>query len=232
MGLQSRAIAIIPAAGSGERMRLPESKLLCRIDGQPILAKTLKVFSESKLFDSILVPCRDRDKDNFASSAASLDTPIQFFTGGAIRQESVKIALQRIANSNLEKENLLVLVHDAARCFVTPELIERSLLAAREHRAISAAVSCIDTVYQADEKSRILIPLLERSNLRSIQTPQAFEFQILWKAHSEAALHSASDDAGLVAAIHPVVLIEGERSNYKITTIEDLNRALGQGSGC
>ena len=219
----SRAFAIIPAAGSGERMRLPQSKLLCQISGKSILRRTLESFSQTGLFERIFIPCRDIDREQFAEAAKELDTAVEFITGGMTRQQSVKLALEYIYKLD-NHQKLLVAVHDAARCFVSKDLIERCVNSARLNKAVTAAIPCVDTIYTQTENACIALPLLDRSRLRSIQTPQVFSFELLWKAHNDLSIES-SDDAGLVAQIHPVTLVEGEILNFKITTTEDLRKA-------
>lgn len=224
MSSAQKAIAIIPAAGSSSRMGLSQSKLLCQVNGISVLQRTLTAVSDTELFESILVPCRDSDIEAFSKCAKNLGTPVEFFTGGTHRQESVLIALKRIQQMDCSKSDLIVMIHDAARCFVSRQLIEQAVDEARNHKAVSAAIACVDTVYKIDDNNQLVLPLLERSQLRSIQTPQAFDFELIFKAHS-VATGNYSDDAGLVAKMQPVTLIEGDPSNFKITTLEDLERA-------
>lgn len=224
MGFDKKAIAVVPAAGSGARMGLPHSKLLCKIAGESVLARTLNIISSSALFDKIIVPCRDEDRAIFSAEAEALATPVEFITGGSSRQQSVKFALDVIRQNYDKSQDLFVLVHDAARCFVSIDLLKRCLESAYKYKAVTAALECVDTIYSRGPDNSISLPLLERAQLRAIQTPQAFSFDLLWNAHLSAS-ELASDDSGLVAGIHSVKFIDGETSNFKVTNFEDLQRA-------
>lgn len=223
MSLSETAFAIVPAAGSGQRMGLNHSKLLCRGNGQSILFRTLSILNRTNRFARIIVPCRPQDMPVFRAETAEIADSLTFVAGGKTRQESVKAALVHLRDSNLnpaDQNSALILIHDAARCFVSEGLIANALDIAAESRAVTAAIDCVDTIYSKNSLGNIALPLLERNGLATIQTPQVFDLQLLWNAHSSEEL--ASDDAGLVARIHPVRLIPGEISNIKITTKDQL----------
>lgn len=216
-----QVVAILPAAGSSARMGLSHSKLLCEVEGDPVLLRTLKVLDASGLFDLIIIACRDQDLEGFSSIAAQSSTKTNFVRGGQTRQESVRLALTYLETNQICSDSSLIAVHDAARCHVSVDLLKRCVQAAAESGAVTAAIDSVDTVYQADSQGVLDKTLLQRSALKIIQTPQVFKFGLLWKAHNMADIE-ASDDAGLVAQIAPVSCVAGEASNRKITSPEDL----------
>jgi 2-C-methyl-D-erythritol 4-phosphate cytidylyltransferase/2-C-methyl-D-erythritol 2,4-cyclodiphosphate synthase len=141
--------------------------------------------------------------------------------GGEARRDSVRAGLAE-ANPNSD----LVLVHDGARPFVTPDVVARTLLAAAAHGAAIAALPATDTLKEVDVECRITATL-ERSHIWLAQTPQAFRRDLLLRAHQTVpAGSSATDDAGLVEQLgSPVHIVLGDVNNLKITTPEDLARA-------
>ncbi len=141
--------------------------------------------------------------------------------GGARRQDSVRIGLDRIPDNT---DN--VLIHDAARPFLSRELVDRVLRQAALCGACSAAVSPTDTIARRNEK--LLGENVDRDSFYLLQTPQCFKSDLLRKAHEKAVSDSAlaNDDAELVArAGHDVHVVEGNRMNFKITTPADMSIA-------
>jgi 2-C-methyl-D-erythritol 4-phosphate cytidylyltransferase/2-C-methyl-D-erythritol 2,4-cyclodiphosphate synthase len=144
--------------------------------------------------------------------------------GGATRQASVLAGLEALASANPD----LVLIHDAARPFVSRGLIERGLLAASESGAAIPAIPVTDTVKVIDAAGRV-VHTPERSTLRAVQTPQIFKFKPLLDAHRRAKAQGRldfSDDAALAEwAGLTVSTFEGEATNIKLTNPEDFQRA-------
>ncbi len=149
--------------------------------------------------------------------------------GGATRQASVRAGLEALAAHRPE----IVLVHDAARPFVSSALIGRAVAAAKVSAAVPG-IAVSDTVKAVDARERVA-QTLDRAALRSIQTPQAFNFDALLAAHRHAASAGRddfSDDAALMEwAGHPVTVFAGEASNVKLTVPEDFARAESLGLG-
>ena len=132
--------------------------------------------------------------------------------------ESVFLGLKAVPS-----DHRWVLVHDAARPFVSPELIERTLHAARRFKAAIAAVPVVPTIKRG--RDGWVAQTLDRNHLWAAQTPQAFDRQLLERAHARgmARGREATDDAALVEALgHRVRLVPGESRNLKVTTPEDL----------
>jgi 2-C-methyl-D-erythritol 4-phosphate cytidylyltransferase/2-C-methyl-D-erythritol 2,4-cyclodiphosphate synthase len=144
--------------------------------------------------------------------------------GGATRQASVRAGLDALRGAAPE----LVLIHDAARPFLSSDLITRAIAAAKAHGAAVPAVAITDTVKKVDERDMVR-ETLDRSRLRTVQTPQAFAYDVIVELHSRAAAAGRddfTDDAALAEwAGHPVNVFAGESSNVKLTTNDDFERA-------
>jgi 2-C-methyl-D-erythritol 4-phosphate cytidylyltransferase/2-C-methyl-D-erythritol 2,4-cyclodiphosphate synthase len=144
--------------------------------------------------------------------------------GGATRQASVHAGLEALRAARPD----FVLIHDAARPFLTSALITRAIDAAVEHRAAVPAVPVADTVKKVDERETVT-ETLDRSQLRLVQTPQAFGFDLILAAHQRAAAAGRddfTDDAALAEwAGHSVTVFPGETTNVKLTTNDDFIRA-------
>jgi 2-C-methyl-D-erythritol 4-phosphate cytidylyltransferase len=228
---------IIPAAGQGRRMGGTVGKQLIPIGGIPLLAKTLLAFSSfrAKMLASfqfsmhgILVAASDTTTEvQDLCAAYDIDYVERVVEGGVTRQESVWnaiLSLPALARPPLPKD--IVLVHDGARCFVDSDTILRCYHGALEHGVCTAAVPVKDTIKQVDSPETCqVVSTPERSTLYTIQTPQAFQYSLLYASY--AAGHkekrSATDDTSLAEAIgYPVFLVEGSYANIKITTKEDL----------
>ncbi|MBF0494868.1 MAG: 2-C-methyl-D-erythritol 4-phosphate cytidylyltransferase, partial [Candidatus Omnitrophica bacterium] len=142
--------------------------------------------------------------------------------GGSTRQKSSYNGL-----NNCPKDTRYVLIHDAARPFVTDTLIKKTLDSAKKYCAVTTAVDVTDTTVKV--KNNAIIRILDRKKLRSVQTPQGFDYYTILMAHKFAAsggIKDASDDAGLVLSMgEKVHVIRGEETNIKITDKKDLSLA-------
>lgn len=213
----SRVAVLIPAGGSGSRMGGVRKPLL-QLGGEPVLARTLRPFlaRHDVAWVVVAVP-RDMLDDPPAWLLA--DARVALVEGGAERSDSVRNALGAVP-----AEAEIVLVHDAARPLVTPDIIERCVAAARDGRSAVAAIRVIDTIKEVDEGGRI-VATPDRRRLWAAQTPQAFPAAMLRRAHARAREEriGATDDAALVARYGgTVVVVEGAPENLKITTPADV----------
>jgi 2-C-methyl-D-erythritol 4-phosphate cytidylyltransferase / 2-C-methyl-D-erythritol 2,4-cyclodiphosphate synthase len=216
--------AIIVAAGRGERAGDGVPKQYRDIAGEPMIRPTLSAFlnhPQIGLVQPVIHPSDDGIYRASTAGLAKLPPPVP---GGATRQASVRAGLEALAAHAPE----LVLIHDAARPFVSGDLINRAISAGRETRAAVPGVVIADTVKQIDSAG-IVAQTLDRSRLRIVQTPQAFAFDLILDAHRRAAaagLESFTDDAALAEwAGHRVGVFDGEAGNVKVTTNEDFVRA-------
>ncbi|MBE9537185.1 MAG: 2-C-methyl-D-erythritol 4-phosphate cytidylyltransferase [Proteobacteria bacterium] len=216
----TKVSAIIPAAGSGKRMGGNTSKQYLQIGGRPIIVETLSVFQKAGIINDIILvaPAAELAASKEIIEAARLSKVIAVIEGGAERQDSIRNGLALLKN-----DTDLVIVHDGVRPFITEEMIESSVAAAKEAGAAIVAVPVKDTVKRAEGLS--VIETVPRDELWLAQTPQAFRCDIIKKAYSEAGKNSfiGTDDASLVEAMGKrVKIVPGSYENIKITTAEDL----------
>jgi 2-C-methyl-D-erythritol 4-phosphate cytidylyltransferase len=218
-----KTVAIIVGAGAGVRMGTNRAKQFLEVDGQPILALTLKKFQSCSAVDSIIlvVPVTDLEfcqkgiVDKYDLSKVGMIVP-----GGRKRQDSVRHGIEA-SDGKYE----LVLIHDGVRPLVDSLLIEQTIAAATEYRAVITGLPAKDTVKEVDENS-LVKKTYDRKKVWLVQTPQAFSYEDIHAAHKQAhaeAWDGVTDDAMLIEkAGIPVKVIPGSEKNIKITTPADL----------
>lgn len=212
--------ALIVAAGSGERLGGDVPKQYRPIGGKPVLRHAIERLAAHPRLDQVRVVIAARDEGRFrdATTGLAAGSPI---VGGATRQESVRRGLEALA---LEGPPDVVLIHDAARPFCPPEVIERLLKALKTHPAAVPALPAADTLMRG--KGRQLGETVDRTHLNRVQTPQAFHFQRILEAHRQKASESFTDDATLARAANiGVVRVEGDEALSKLTFEGDFRRA-------
>jgi 2-C-methyl-D-erythritol 4-phosphate cytidylyltransferase/2-C-methyl-D-erythritol 2,4-cyclodiphosphate synthase len=224
-----RVTAIIAAGGSGRRLGSSTPKQLLDVAGQSMLARSVGAFDRHPQVDDVIVALPVDLVDTARGIVGKVAGPIKFVAGGASRQDSVARAFELV-----EERTDIVLVHDAARPFVSAELITRAIAAAAAHGAAIAAVPATDTVKRVtpDASAPVIVETLRREAIYLAQTPQAFRRAVLQDAVALGRTGiDATDEAGLAErAGHTVRVVEGDRGNVKITTAADLDRARGHGT--
>lgn len=215
------AVALIVAAGRGERLGTREPKAFATLAGRPMAAWSLDALLAVRAIRRIVVAV----PPGYEARAAGALAGASVVAGGASRSHSVRNALAAAEGGEDEP----VVVHDAARPLLEPELVERALTAlAREGcEAVVAAVRVTDTI-KATGADGVVEGTLERSRLWSVQTPQVFRRAALAAALAlgDEELSAATDDASLVErAGGEVRVVESERENLKVTTPIDLSVA-------
>ncbi len=195
------------------------NKLLLELDGIPVLVHTLLVFDGDVNCQGMVLAVNPEEQDEMASllQRYNIKKPIKFAQGGAERQQSVYSGLKEAGSEGI------VLVHDAARPFITTGLISSLVEAAEREGAAVLAVPVKDTVKKVIENH--VAETIERSSLWAVQTPQAFRISVLLQAHEKAERDDflGTDDASLVERLpHPVAVVHGDYNNIKLTTREDL----------
>ena len=223
MVMAGRIAAVIVAAGRGHRVGGDLPKQYRQIAGEPVIRPTLAAFLAHKQVAAVQPVIHPDDAALFRAATAGLNAlpPVQ---GGATRQASVRAGLEALADARPD----IVLIHDAARPFLTGDLIARAIAAGEEHGAAVPAIPVADTVKKIDEQAMVT-ETLNRSRLCMVQTPQSFAFGLIVEAHRRAAaagLDDFSDDAALAEwAGHRVHVFAGETANVKLTTEDDFARA-------
>jgi len=222
--------AIIAAGGRGARLGADRPKQFLDLGGRSILELSVAALAASDRIREIVValPADHVDSGSKALKQA-IGRPITVVAGGTRRQDSVANAFAKSS-----KDVDIVLIHDAARPFVTREVIDRAIDGAERHGAAIAAVGVRDTVKQAGDAaadgSRLIRATISRESVFLAQTPQAFRRDILARALQEGKDVDATDEAMLVERLGvPVHVVEGDARNVKITTPEDLEKARSEG---
>lgn len=221
-----RVAALIPAAGSGQRMGSAVPKPYLALGGREILARTLDVFEACAAVDEVWVivsadqqaHCREHIVERYGFGKVR-----GVVTGGDERQASVWCGLQQLA-----PEVDFVVIHDGVRPFVSEAMVTETLAGAAQHGAAIAAVPLKDTIKRVapDGQVEATVP---REHLWRVQTPQAFRRDWLQQAFEQAWQQGliATDEAGLIEAYgRPVQVVPGSEQNIKITTPDDL--AIGE----
>lgn len=212
--------AIIPAAGLGTRMGHEMPKQFLSLDGIPLFIHTIKKFVAARSCTEIILGVRREEVDYAVAELAKsgLHDAVQVTEGGGTRQDTVALALDRISPSAD-----VVLVHDAVRPFITPEMITQIADAARLCGAAIFAVPSVDTVKQVEHET--ITGTIPRERIALAQTPQAFRYNVLRDAVDRAVEDGfqGTDESSLVERIGVnVQVLMGSDRNIKITKPSDL----------
>jgi 2-C-methyl-D-erythritol 4-phosphate cytidylyltransferase len=215
---------LIPSAGIGKRMGGTRNKLLLQVRSQPIIAWTLKAAAAASTIKWIGIISQPVDWPDFKAIVADLNVtkPVEFIPGGSSRQESVYNGLQALPDTAEH-----VLIHDGARCLVTPDLLNSCAQAIQECSGLIAAVPVKDTIKVVD-KHGIIQSTPERQQLWAAQTPQGFNVNLLKQCHAQGLRQGweVTDDAALFERCGiEVRIVPGEETNLKVTTPQDLAMA-------
>ena len=207
---------LVPAAGAGLRLGPGGPKALRLLDGEPLLVHAIRRVAAAPSVRLIVVAAPAAEVDAVRSLLAPV-APVTVVAGGAERQQSVALALAEVPD-----DVAIVLVHDAARALTPPELIESVAAAVRDGRpAVIPVLPVVDTIKEVGPGETVL-GTVDRSVLRSVQTPQGFLLTVLVAVHAAAA-DALTDDAGLVEkAGLPVTCVPGSELAMKITRPLDL----------
>ena len=217
------AVAVVPAGGMGVRMGSALPKQYLSFAGLPLLVHALRALLSSEAVSGVVlaVPADRLDVTRRLLRRHRIGGVITVLEGGASRQESVWCGLQAVP-----ADARWILVHDAVRPFITRDLVERLLVAARRVGAATCGMAVRDTVKRVAGDT--VQATVEREGLWLTQTPQAFLRDLLWEAHDKARRDGfiGTDDAMLVERLGaPVAMVQGFPYNMKITTPDDLRIA-------
>ena len=215
---------LVAAAGSGRRVGADRNKLLLPVAGQPVLAWTVAAALQSRCIRWIGIVGQPNDREAILAVTRSLKPhcPIHWIDGGQSRQDSVQRGL-----AGLPADARHVLIHDGARCLVTPQLLDRCAEVTEHRGAVIAAIPVTDTIKRVSPDQRVQATV-DRSLLWAAQTPQGFPVDQLRRAHQLARERqlAVTDDAALFEVLGwPVVVEPGSPGNFKITTRFDLELA-------
>ena len=218
----SRVSAVVPAGGRGVRMGSGIPKQFLSLGGVPLFIHALRVLNDSAIISEIIVVVPESDREHCEKEVLpsfDLAKISAVVSGGPRRQDSVYNGLLAV-----DEHSDLILVHDAVRPFLTGSLVGAVVEAASQHGAAIVAIPMRDTVKQVSA-DQMVQQTLDREGLWLAQTPQAFQRDLLARAHRWGQTHNldATDDAYLVERLeHPVAIVPGTSDNMKITRPEDL----------
>ena len=217
------AAAIVLAAGEGRRIGGNTSKIFLPLAGRPLVLRTLdRVFAARTVENVVLVTAAHeiaRCETLLSSDDALRGCPCELQVGGATRQQSAKRGLEKIGS-----DTDIVVIHDGARPFVSGGLIDRCVEFAADKGAVVVGLPVSDTI-KVVSQDRHILSTPERSSLWEIQTPQVFQRALIVEAHEQAERKGieVTDDAMLIERLRKrVYIIDGERTNFKITVPEDV----------
>jgi 2-C-methyl-D-erythritol 4-phosphate cytidylyltransferase / 2-C-methyl-D-erythritol 2,4-cyclodiphosphate synthase len=209
-----KTVALIVAAGRGERAGGDVPKQYVMLGGKAVLAHAVDAFAGMPVFVVIA------EGQEALARAALGDRVVTLVTGGAERQDSVRLGLAAIGNADR------VLIHDAARCLLPRVVIDRLVAALDMHDGAVPVLAVADTMARGDS---LLGETVDRAGLYRIQTPQAFRFDAVMKAHAAWTGGAATDDAQMArAAGFNIKMVEGDAMLEKITRPEDFAAAANR----
>jgi 2-C-methyl-D-erythritol 4-phosphate cytidylyltransferase len=216
----TNTVAVVPAAGSGQRLAAGVPKAFFHLDGRTLVERAVSCLLESGVVDRVVVAV---PADRTGQAKLILGREATIVPGGANRGESVGRALAAVADA---QQPSFVLVHDAARPLTPPGLVVRVVEALRAgHSAVVPALPLSDTVKAVDANG-VVLGTPERAGLRAVQTPQGFATELLLRAYQRAGEVTGvdfTDDASMVEHIGgQVQVVDGDPLAFKITTQWDI----------
>ena len=201
-------------------MAMGQSKQFLPLLGKPAIVYTLQAFEQAKSVDEIILVCRDEDKEqlNTCVHMAGITKPVIFTLGGTSRQQSVFSGVRACAS-----QTEYIIIHDGARPLVDRETIEKTIFAAFDFDAAAPGIPVKDTIKTVSDEG-IVTSTPARDSLRAIQTPQVFNKKMYLSAMQGVPNSELfTDDCGLIEAYGKLVkIVDGDNTNIKITTPEDL----------
>lgn len=224
-GTSGKVVAVVPAAGSGERLAAGIPKAFCLVDGRTLLQRAVAGLLDPGVVDHVVVAVpADRIGEASQVLGGYVGTgQATVVAGGPDRTESVNLALAALPSLSAALPQF-VLVHDAARALTPPALITRVVEALRAgHDAVVPALRLHDTIKAVDANG-VVLGTPERAGLRAVQTPQGFATDLLLRAYRAGAGRPGfTDDASLVENVGGrVQVVDGDPLAFKITTQLDL----------
>ncbi len=223
---QRPVVAVVLAGGSGKRTGLTEPKQFWKLGGLTVLERAVAAFDRSELIDQILVvaSASDLERTRGLLSASSLAKVSAVIAGGSERHDSSRAAVEHLRDQDVD-----ILIHDAARPFVSGDLISRCVHALADAQAVEPVLASADSLVKVED-GVVRAPVVRQEVFR-VQTPQGFRLTVLQDAFDQAALADAAeltDDVTVVLNYRPdvrVAAIAGDERNIKITTPADLDLA-------
>ena len=207
--------AIVLIAGNSTRYGKDINKNFELLNKKPVFTYSIDAFDHNKYIDNIILVCKEDEINKTIKYIKNLNKDIKIITGGETRQESVY-------NGIINTDEDIVIIHDGARPLIKQEYINKCIEEMEKYKGATIGVKSKDTIKISDENN-VVINTTERNNTWIIQTPQCFERNVLLKMHEEYKEEEVTDDCMLLEkGEYQVKIIEGDYTNLKITTSEDL----------
>ena len=213
----TRTVAVVPAAGSGERLGAGIPKAFVDLGGRTMLELAVDGLLGSGVIDHVVVAV---PADRVVQTTGLLGDRASVVEGGPERRDTVRMALDAAGDPEF------IVVHDAARPLTPAAQIQRVVAALRDGmRAVIPVLPVVDTIKAVDANG-VVLGTPERAGLRAVQTPQGFETDLLRRAYQRAGSFAVTDDASLVENLGiPVHTVVGDPLAFKVTTALDLQLA-------
>lgn len=209
--------AIILVAGNSTRYGKNRNKNFEKLHGKTVLAYSLKAFEKNEYVDCIMIGAKKEEKPIIYDIIEKeyVTKPIRIIEGGKSRQETVYHCIQNTKSD-------IVIIQDGARPAIKQQYITRCLENMQEYKGVTIGVPSKDTIKITDN-NQVVVQTTQRSNTWIIQTPQCFERKTLLEMHEKYKLEEVTDDCMLLEKNHEKVkILEGDYTNIKITTYEDI----------
>ncbi|MDA3811381.1 MAG: 2-C-methyl-D-erythritol 4-phosphate cytidylyltransferase [Spirochaetaceae bacterium] len=217
-----RSAAIITAAGYGSRMGLEKNKILLPLNDSTVIETAVRSFLTSNDIQKIIITHTREDKNELQYALKNISIPLTFIEGGSTRQKSVYNGLKHL----IDYDPVTVLIHDAARPWISESLITHVLKKAEQTGSAAPVMTSVNAMKKIDDSGKI-IEHLQREKTVSAQTPQGFDFKKILEAHTKADAegYEAIDDTELWDRYFDrVSTVSGEVGNIKITFKKDLEQ--------
>lgn len=206
--------AIIPAGGTSSRFG-NKNKLMEKINGKEVIKYTVDAFNFSNV-DNIII-CANVSIIEELQEIFKNYSKVKIIEGGQTRQASVFNGLQADICD-------YVLIHDGARPMISVDIINSAIDLVKEKNALTVATKTIDTIKEVVDGK--IVKTIDRSKLYNTQTPQAFKYELIKKAHEKLEGQNYTDDAGMLEDLgYDVCILNGSYKNIKITTQNDIDIA-------
>lgn len=215
--------AVVVAGGTGKRLKAGCPKALAALGGKPLFVHSLEIFEKSPLVQGVVLVAPGGYLHDFQRIVQKrrFKKVKKITAGGAARCDSVLNGLRET-----REDTKIVVIHDAARPFLTERVLKDAITRCRRDKAVVAAVPVKSTIKRVDRRKMVVRQTLDREELWEAQTPQVFYRDLLLEAYAKRRGRTPTDDAMLVECLgREVGVVEGDDANIKITTREDLDMA-------
>lgn len=222
--MQKKYVLVV-AGGVGSRMKSDIPKQYMLLNGKPIVMHTLEKFAQATNRPEIILLIHPQMQDYWQElcSQYAFTIPHVLLHGGNSRFQTVRNGIAYIKQQNLDLQQTLIAVHDAARPLISSELIDYCFDSAEVHPATVLATASINSIRMGDATENTA---MDRNRIWQIQTPQTFHAELLLEAYEQEENDSFTDDASVVEKMgNAIYLLEGDYRNIKITQPEDISIA-------